>query len=106
MQYPLDPIAAASHPDPYPYYAELTARRPFHRNEALGLWVAADAETVTAVLASEACRVRPPTEPVPRAIKGSAAGNLFGRLVRMNDGDGQHRMKAAIGTALAALGEV
>jgi cytochrome P450 len=103
MQFPADPIAAASHPDPYPYYARMTAERPFHRNEALGFWVAADAERVVEVLGSEAGSVRPAAEPVPRGILGSPVGAFFGSLVRMTDGDAQRRMKAALGAALAAV---
>ena len=64
--FPPDPIAAVTHPDPYPFYAGLVAQRPLYRDDALGLWVAASAGAVTAVLASDLCRVRPPAEPVPR----------------------------------------
>jgi cytochrome P450 len=100
---PRDPIAAVTHPDPYPYYAELLRRRPFHRDETLGLWVAASAEAATAALASPAGRVRPPAEPVPRALLGGAAGEIFGRLVRMTDGDAQARAKRAIVATLASV---
>jgi len=96
---PSDPVVAVTHPDPYPYYAALL-QRPFHRDEALGLWVAAGAEAATAVLASPACRVRPPSEPVPRPLLGGAVGDLFGRLVRMTDGDAQARAKRAVAAAL------
>jgi hypothetical protein len=96
---PTDPVAAVTHPDPYPYYATLR-QRPLHRDEALGLWVAAGAETAMAVLASPACRVRPPAEPVPPPLRGGAAGDLFGRLVRMTDGDSQARAKRAVAAAL------
>ena len=85
---PQDPIAAVTHPDPYPYYADLAAHRPLYRDDALRLWVASSAAAVTAVLASDLCRVRPPAEPVPRALLGSPAGELFGHFVRMNDGPG------------------
>jgi cytochrome P450 len=101
MQPPRDPVAAVPHPDPYPYYAELLRRRPFGWDEALGLWVAASAEAVMTVLASPACRVRPPTEPVPPTLLGGAIGALFGRLVRMTDGDAQARAGRAVATALA-----
>ena len=57
---PRDPVAAVTHPDPYPYYAELVAQRPLYRDESLGLWVASSAQAVTAVLTSDICRVRPP----------------------------------------------
>lgn len=99
MQPPSDPVAAVIHPDPYPYYATLR-QRPFHRDEALGLWVAAGAEAAMAVLASPACRVRPPAEPVPPPLRGGAVGDLFGRLVRMTDGDAQARAKRAVAAAL------
>jgi hypothetical protein len=38
--HPTDPIAAVTHPDPYPYYARLVAESPLYRDDALGLWVA------------------------------------------------------------------
>src|SRR5437763_3149656 len=100
---PRDPIAAVTHRDPYPYYAELVARRPLHRDDGLGLWIAAGAAAVTAVLTSEACRVRPVAEPVPAAIVGSPAGEIFGRLVRQNDGARHAPLKRAVSTSLEAL---
>ncbi len=103
MSWPKDPIAAVTHPDPYPYYADLAARRPLYRDDALQLWVASSAAAVTAVLASDLCRVRPPAEPVPRALLGSPAGELFGHFVRMNDGPGHCPFKGALATALDAL---
>jgi hypothetical protein len=71
MNNPPDPIAAVTHPDPYPFYADLAVRRPLYRDEALWLWVASSAAVVTAVLTSDLCRVRPPAEPVPAALLGS-----------------------------------
>ena len=103
MEPPADAVAAVTHPDPYPYYAELVARRPFHRDESLGLWVAASAVAVTAALTSEICRVRPAAEPVPRALVGTPAGELFGRLVRMNDGAYHLRQKPTVSATLAML---
>src|SRR5687767_1012014 len=103
MSQPSDPIAAVVHPDPYPYYAEVVAKRPLHRNEALGLWIATDARAVAAVLESPLCRVRPPSEPVPKALVGSPAGDIFGRLVRMNDGAGHSPMKPAVSATLGML---
>lgn len=105
MQPPSDPVAAVIHPDPYPYYTSLL-QRPFHRDGALGLWVAAGAEDAQAVLASPACRVRPPSEPVPRPLLGGGAGTLFGRLVRMTDGDAQVRAKRAVAAALDVPADV
>jgi cytochrome P450 len=93
---PRDPIAAVTHPDPYPYYAQLVATRPFHRDDTLGLWVASSAAVVAEVLGHPACLVRPPAEPVPRPLLGSAAGSIFGRLVRMNEGERHAALKPAV----------
>ena len=100
---PLDPIAAVTHHDPYRYYQALLAERPFYRDDALGLWVASSAAAVTSVLESKACRVRPPAEPVPRAVAGSPAGEIFGALVRMNDGARHAAMRPAVMRALAGV---
>jgi cytochrome P450 len=48
-------------------------------------------------------RVRPTAEPVPRAIVGSAAGEVFGHLVRMNDGVAHQAHRPALQRALAGL---
>lgn len=103
--FPSDPIAAVTHANPYPYYEDLVARAPLAFNDALGLWVAASAEAVTAVLTSGLCRVRPPAEPVPRALLGSSAGEIFGGFVRMNDGPRHPVLKRAVGAALGTLDE-
>jgi len=99
---PPDPIAAVTHPDPYPYYRDLVARAPMRRDEVLGLWVAASADAVTAALASPLGRVRPAVEPVPAALAGSPAADIFGRLVRMTDGPGQVAMKQAVSVTLSS----
>ncbi|HEX3128002.1 MAG TPA: cytochrome P450 [Thermoanaerobaculia bacterium] len=101
--FPADPVAAVTHAEPYPYYADLVARAPFERHSGLGLWVAASAEAVTAVLTSDLCRVRPAAEPVPKALLGSSAADIFARLVRMTDGPAQQALKRAV---LAALGSL
>src|SRR5687768_4077275 len=101
--FPRDPIAAVTHPDPYPYYADLLARTPLYRDELLGLWVAASAEAVTAVLTSDCCRVRPPSEPVPRALLGSPAADIFGALVRMNDGAAHCPRKRAVSATIESI---
>ena len=103
MTPPRDPVAAATHPDPYPYYAGLAARRPLYRDDGLGLWVASSAAAVTAVLTSDLCRVRPAAEPVPVALVGSPAGDIFRRLVRMTDGPAHGPAKQAVSAALEAL---
>jgi cytochrome P450 len=100
---PADPIAAVTHPDPYPFYAGLARERPIYRDEALGFWVVSSAAGVSAVLASGACRVRPPAEPVPRPLVGSPTGAIFRRLVRMNDASFHRRTKPVVAAALASL---
>jgi cytochrome P450 len=102
-QWPTDPITAATHPNPYPYYAQLAAERPFYHDEGLGLWVASSVAAVEAVLTSDSCRVRPPAEPVPKTIAGSPAGEIFRHLVRQNDGENHCPFKRAI---LATLGGI
>jgi cytochrome P450 len=101
--FPSDPIAAVTHPDPYPYYADLVARTPMYRDDTLGLWVAVSAEAVTAVLGSDCCRVRPPSEPVPRTLLGSPAGEIFRALVRMNDGAGHCPLKQAVSATFDSI---
>ena len=103
MDQPEHAVAAVTHPDPYPYYAELVAKRPFQRDDTLGFWVAASAAAVTAVLTSELCRVRPVSEPVPKALVGTAAGDVFGRMVRMNDGAYHVRLKPSVSATVAML---
>jgi cytochrome P450 len=103
VQAPATAVAAVTHPDPYPYYAGLVAERPFYRDDALGLWVASSAAMVRAVMTSEQCRVRPPTEPVPKALLGSPAGEIFGQLARMTDGAPHLRAKLDVSGHLAAL---
>jgi cytochrome P450 len=103
MTPPPHPFAAVTHADPYPYYAELVARRPLYRDDTLGLWVASSASAVTAVLTSELCRVRPVAEPVPRALLGSRAGDIFGSMIRMNDGDAHADVKPAVAGMLEAV---
>jgi cytochrome P450 len=103
MKPPADPISAVTHPDPYPYYRELVARSPFSRDDTLGLWVAASADAVTAVLASPLGRVRPVAEPVPFALAGSPAAEIFGRLVRMTDGPDHGAMKQAVATTIESI---
>ncbi|RKH38017.1 cytochrome P450 [Corallococcus sp. AB050B] len=107
MTPPTDPYQAVTHPDPYPYYAQLRARGGLHRLPGFGPWIAADAATVRAVLSSEHCRVRPRAEPVPPHLVGTAAGALFGRLVRMNDGGPFPTVKETLSRTLTeALREV
>ena len=103
MKPPPDPVAAVTHPDPYAWYAELARTQPLAWNPDLGAWVAAGAQAVEAVLASTHCRVRPPAEPVPRAIAGTAAGEAFAQWARMNDGAAHSARRPAIEAALGTI---
>ena len=73
-----------------------------------GLWVAGGAALVEEVLSHTMLRVRPPAEPVPASIAGGSAGEVFGALVRMNDGERHAAPKLALqrALALAASGEL
>ena len=102
---PTDPIAAATHVDPYPYYARLVAERPLYHDPKLGAWVASGAAAVAEVLAHPACRVRPVLEPVPPGLVGTPAGEIFRHLVRMNDGESHCPLKRAVSATLDTLTE-
>jgi cytochrome P450 len=100
---PSDPIAAVTHADPFPYYAMLRSGPPLAYDSRLRLWVASRADVVVQALVHPALRVRPPAEPVSAAIAGTPAGELFSRLVRMNDGPLHTTHKPLLQQALAGL---
>ncbi|MCK1789384.1 cytochrome P450 [Pseudomonas violetae] len=99
----MDPIIAATHPDPYPYYAQLRAEGGLAFHQGLNLWLASSARAVAAILEHPDCHVRPAAEPVPMAIAGGMAGSVFGRLMRMNEGPSQRCPRSAIEPELALL---
>ncbi|RFP10812.1 MULTISPECIES: cytochrome P450 [unclassified Duganella] len=101
--YPQHALAAVTHADPYPYYDELASLQGLRFDAGLGLWIAASAADVMAVMRHPDCRVRPLAEPVPAAIAGGAAGQVFGALVRMNDGERHAVPKLALQRALAGV---
>jgi cytochrome P450 len=97
---PTDVLAAVTHPDPYPYYARLRERGATFHNAGLGCWVVPGATEVREALANPALHVRPAADRVPRPIQGTPAGEIFGALVRMNDGAARDQAKRAIERAL------
>ncbi|EJM71447.1 cytochrome P450 [Pseudomonas sp. GM50] len=99
----MDPIIAATHADPYPYYAQLRAEGGLVFHQGLKLWVASSARAVAAVLAHPDCHVRPTHEPVPQAIAQGMAGKVFGQLMRMNEGERQRCPRTAIEPGLALI---
>lgn len=96
----MDPIIAATHADPYPYYAQLRAEGGLAFHPGLKMWVASSARAVAAVLTHPDCHVRPAQEPVPRAIADGMAGLVFGQLMRMNEGERQRCPRSAIAPGL------
>ncbi|NVD99119.1 cytochrome P450 [Massilia sp. BJB1822] len=98
-----DPIAAVTQNDPYPGYAALAAQSELVFDGERKLWLAGSPALVRAVMDNPACRVRPVAEPVPSAIAGGSAGQVFGLLVRMNDGARHAAPKLVLQRALAAL---
>lgn len=100
---PSNAVAAASHPDPYPYYRRLLAGPALAFDSGAGLWIASRASVIDEVMASPACRVRPAGEPVPTAIAGSNAGAIFAKLVRMNEGANHAHARRAIDHAMQML---
>ncbi|MCU1781983.1 cytochrome P450 [Pseudomonas sp. 13B_2.1_Bac1] len=99
----MTPFEAATHADPYPYYAYLRRRGGLFFDADLRLWIASSANAVEALLGHPDCRVRPPDEPVPAAIAQGAAGMIFARLMRMNEGPQHMCPRMAIEPALAAV---
>lgn len=96
-------VDAATHADPYAWYAELRSNAPLFFDPNLKLWIASSAAAVSAVFAHADCRVRPAHEPVPLGMAGGAAGEVFRQLVRMNDGERHDEPKRVLERA---LGEV
>lgn len=99
----MDPIIAATHADPYPYYAQLRAEGGLVFHPGLNMWVASSARAVAAVLAHPDCHVRPAQEPVPKTIADGMAGQVFGQLMRMNEGERQRCPRSAIAPGLELI---
>lgn len=100
---PTDALAAVTHDDPYPYYEALSRQEGLVYDAKLGLWIAASAASVVAVLTHASCRVRPLAEPVPAAIVGQPAGRIFAELVRMNEGARHTQARQVLQGALAGV---
>ncbi|NML45279.1 hypothetical protein HHL11_16115 [Ramlibacter sp. G-1-2-2] len=101
MEEPRDALAAPSHTDPYAWYARLRVRSPLAYDAQLKLWVVAGPYLVEQALQHLQLRVRPPAEPVPKALLGRPTGDVFAQLVRMNDGDFHARHRPAVEAAAA-----
>jgi cytochrome P450 len=99
---PLHVLAAPSHHYPYAWYARLRVSCPLFFDEALKLWVVSGPYLVQQALHDPRLRVRPPDEPVPRPLQGRPIGEVFGMLVRMNDGDFHARHRPQVEAAASA----
>ncbi len=89
--------------NPYPNYQILLAGPALVFDKGLGLWLASRGAVIDEVLENPHCLVRPPPEAVPKAIAGTSAGDVFGKLVRMNEGARHQVGKLVIAQALAAV---
>jgi cytochrome P450 len=100
---PQSPLQAVCHANPYPYYSKLLAGPALYFDPELKLWIASRASVVEEVLTNPHCAVRPTAEPVPKALVGSSAGDVFAQLIRMNEGSRHQRPKMALDLALSSL---
>ncbi len=64
-------------------------------------WVIAAPEDVEVALNNPFLRVRPPSTPVPEAMRGTVLGDVFSRLVRMNDGERHDALRRRVEEMLA-----
>ena len=87
----MDPIAAATASNPFPYYSTL---EPFYKEGAF--WVASSAAAVTEVFESGLCRVRPASEPIPKALLGTPVGEMFRQMARTTDGAAHRALKPVL----------
>jgi cytochrome P450 len=100
MDDPRSVLAAPSHPSPYGWYARLPA---IAFDAGSSLWVVAAPPLVAQALAHGSLHVRPASEPVPKALQGRPTGDIFGRLVRMTDGDYHARHRPQVSAAAARI---
>ena len=103
MAPPADPLAAVTHPDPYPYYRTLAERGPVWFDPQLRLWVVTGYDAIVDVLHNPAARTRPVAEPIPAALRGTATGDVFGQLVRMTDSAQSRAVKGALHRAMTDI---
>ena len=99
----MTPFEAATHADPYAYYARLRQQGGLYFDAGLHLWIASGAHVVGAILDHPDCRVRPLHEPVPAPIAPGAAGQIFAQMMRMNEGPSHLGPRMAIAPALASV---
>ncbi len=90
---PVDPIAAVTHPDPYPYYAELArAERP-EWNADLDMWIVANPDHVSEILRHPAAHVVAPAD--------APAG--YAEYARFNEGERHRQLRAEVVERIAGV---
>lgn len=94
-----DAVAAATQADPRAEHQRLASPGLFF-DQRLNAWVAASPAVVREALGCPVLMVRPQGEPVPAALTGTLAADIFARLVRMNDGPTHAVLKAGIQSVL------
>jgi len=101
-----DPIRAVTAERPELTYAALASSGSLVWSDHHRMWIAAHPDVVRTVLEGTDFLVRPRVGRVPEPLAGTRAGEIFGRLVRMNDGHEHARMKRAISSAFDAVDPV
>lgn len=98
-----NPLTLPSHANPYPHYRALRDLAALRYDPELKLWIASRAEVVQAILSSEVFVVRPPAEKIPSNIRTGNAAEVFGYLVRMNEGTQHQIPKQVLQTSLRSI---
>ncbi|MDP9018221.1 MAG: hypothetical protein M3N19_07865 [Candidatus Eremiobacteraeota bacterium] len=91
---PEDALKAATHANPYPYYARLVQEAPFFFDPALHAWIASDSRHVEAVFVHPQARVVAP-EGLTHEVRQ--------HLARFNDGAEHATLRSHVTTLLDAL---
>ena len=99
----MTPFEAVTHADPYTCYSQLRYKGDLYFDTRLGCWVASGATVIQAMLLHPDLLVRPSHEPVPPSISQTAADQVFGNLMRMNEGHRHQCPRAAIEPVLASV---
>jgi cytochrome P450 len=98
-----NPLHLVTHASPYPHYQALREQGALRFDPELKLWIASNAAVVQAILESTSCAVRPPDDQVPMSIRTGNAGDVFGHLVRMNEGASHDTAKQVLQTSLRSI---
>ena len=99
----MTPFEAVTHAAPYTCYSQLRHQADLYFDTRLECWVASGATVIQAMLQHPDLLVRPCHEPVPPLIAQTPAGQVFGNLMRMNEGQRHQCPRAAIEPVLAAV---